>query len=252
LYRLANHMYHLYHTDAFVLGGTPSGEGSKTISLFTRELGFLVASAQSVREERSKLRYGLQDFSYSEITLVRGKEFWRVTNAALKENIFQALVGSREARRMVGRIFALLRRLLAGEEKNEPLFVAVLEGLQFIKSGNSPFPKGSTPSSEEGFYNPRLADSAPPLLRGINPPAYRPPPCLAGRQALRKEEQIVGAEIVLVLRILYLLGYLAPRDEFDPFLSHSALWDESIISNALLFRALAISEINQSLRETQL
>lgn len=196
-------MYHLYHTDAFVLGSSPSGEGSKTISLFTRELGFLVASAQSVREERSKLRYGLQDFSYVDTTLIRGKEFWRVTNVVLKENVLQALGGSREATHMVGRIFALLRRLLTGEEKNEPLFVTVLEGLQFIQKQN---------------------DSA----------------------------MVSGVEIVLVLRILYLLGYLAPRNEFDPFLSHSALWDESVISNALLFRTLAISEINHSLQQSQL
>ncbi len=196
-------MYHLYHTDALVLSSAPSGEGSKMISLFTKEFGFLTASAQSVREERSKLRYGLQDFSYSEMALVRGKEFWRITHVVLKENLLQELLGSREAQRMIGRIFALLHRLLAGEEKNEPLFIAVLEGLQFM-------------------------------------------------QTKQVSATVDGVEIVLVLRILYLLGYLAPRGEFDPFLSQSALWDESIISNALLFRTLAISEINHSLQQTQL
>lgn len=196
-------MYHLYHTDALVLGGAQRGEGSKTISLFTKEFGLLTAMAQSVREERSKLRYGLQDFSYSEVALVRGKEFWRVTHASLKENIVQELGGSSGASRMVGRVFALLRRLLAGEERNEPLFIAVLEGLQFMGKRND-------------------------------------------------QTAVSGVEIVLVLRILYLLGYLAPRGEFDLFLSPSSLWNESIISNALLFRTLAILEINQSLRETQL
>ena len=195
--------YHLYHTDAFVLGSAPSGEGSKTISLFTRELGFLFASAQASREERSKLRYGLQDFSYSNVSLVRGREFWRLTHAELVENVANELSGTPDAVRMLGRIGKLLRRLLAGEERNEPLFVAVREGLQFIAT------KPDTSALE-------------------------------------------GIEIVLVLRILYLLGYLAPRWEFDPFLSHSALWDDSIISNALLFRTLAISEINHSLKESQL
>ena len=104
---------------------------------------------------------------------------------------------------MLGRIFALLRRLLTGEEKNEQLFAAVLEGFQFI-------------------------------IRN-------------------KDTKLVeGVEIVLVLRILYLLGYLAPRGEFDPFLTHAGLWDESVISKALLFRTVAISAINNSLRETQL
>ena len=195
--------YHLYHTDALVLGGTLSGEGSRTIALFTKEFGFLTALAQSVREERSKLRYGLQDFSYSEVALIRGREYWRLTHASLKENVFQELSDRRKASRAVGRIFALLRRLLAGEEKNEPLFTAVLEGLQFMRTKNS-------------------------------------------------ADMVSGIEIVLVLRILYLLGYIAPRGEFDPFLSQSSLWDESIISSALLFRTLAISEINNSLQQTQL
>ena len=104
---------------------------------------------------------------------------------------------------MLGRIFALLRRLLAGEEKNEPLFLSIVEGLRFVaESGN--------------------------------------------------KQSIEGVEIVLVLRILYFLGYLAPRGEFDSFLTHAELWDGAVISKALLFRALAISEINHSLQQTQL
>lgn len=195
-------MYHKYHTDAFVLGSSPSGEGSKTVSLFTKEFGFLTAFAQSMREERSKLRYGLQDFSHSEVGLVRGREFWRVTHASLKENVFREL-SSLEAARVARRVCVLLRRLLAGEEKNEPLFIIVLEGLLFLRTQEN-------------------------------------------------SAAISGIEIALVLRILYLLGYLAPRGEFDPLLSAPALWDESVIARALSFRTLAVSEINHSLRETQL
>ncbi len=196
-------MYHLYHTDALVLGGAPSGEGSKTITLFTRELGLLSATAQSVREERSKLRYGLQDFSYAEVTLVRGKEYWRLTGAELLSNLGDECEGGGAALRMTGRICKLLKQLLTGEEKNEPLFVAVTEGLQCIRE-----------KKDAGLLE--------------------------------------GTEIVLVLRILYLLGYLAPRNEFDPFLSHAGLWDEKTLSDALLFRTLAISEINNSLQQSQL
>lgn len=195
--------YHLYHTPALVLGSVPVGEANKRFALFTRELGLVSATATSVREERSKLRYGLQDFSCSEVTLVRGKEFWRLTRAELVAPLSHGYRRHAEALRTVGRVCALLRRLLAGEEKNEPLFLAVVEGLRFITE---------------------RADA----------------------------RAIEGAEIVLMLRILYLLGYLAPRNEFDPFLTHAALWDEAVISKALLFRTLAVSEINESLRQTQL
>ncbi len=222
-------MYHLYYTDAIVLGAAPSGEGSKTISLFTRELGLITATAQSVREERSKLRYGLQDFSYSHITLVRGKEYWRITGAECVEHL---LSGSLEPERMIGRVCRLLRRLLAGEEKNEPLFCAVLEGLQFVK-----------------------ASSVPPFLKEVadRPEDLNPSPNQNSVLPLEKgESRVAAVEIVLVLRILHLLGYLAPRNEFDPFLSHAGLWDDDVVSKALLFRTLAISEINNSLKESQL
>ncbi|OHA20499.1 MAG: DNA repair protein RecO [Candidatus Taylorbacteria bacterium RIFCSPHIGHO2_01_FULL_51_15] len=192
--------YHLYHTDALILNSTPRGEGSKILSIFTRKFGLIAASAQSVREERSKLRYGLQDFSYSDLSLVRGREYWRVTNAALIDPIIREL--SLQARSVFGRISLLLSRLLAGEEKNEPIFTTLLFGLEFIKK-----------------HDGRLLE---------------------------------GAEIVLVLRILYSLGYLAPRNEFDAFLSDVDLWNISIVEQAFAYRRLAITHINHSLRQTQL
>ena len=229
--------YHLYHTDALVLGSAPSGEGSKLIVLFTRDLGLITASAQSVREERSKLRYGLQDFSYSDVTLVRGKEFWRLTNAALYENMLDQ-GEERKAVQMVSRISKLLRRLLAGEEKNEPLFVSVLEGLQFVKTMRTTesMPCPAVASREGGRKYEQEAHTTPSI-----------PLLIQGG-----EDALAGVEIVLVLRILHLLGYLAPRNEFNPFLTHADMWDEEVVSKALLFRSLAISEINNSLKESQL
>lgn len=41
----------------------------------------LYASAKSVREERSKQRYALQEFSHARVTLVRGRSGWKVTGA---------------------------------------------------------------------------------------------------------------------------------------------------------------------------
>src|SRR3989338_6207016 len=101
------------------------------------------------------------------------------------------------------RIFLLLRRLLAGEEKNEPLFHSVLGGLQFLKTHHGP-------------------------------------------------DMVAGIEIVLVLRILHLLGYLAPREEFNGSLWRHTIWEESVIHGTLPLRALAVSEINHSLQQSQL
>ncbi len=195
-------MYSLYHIRAFILGGAPFGEGNKLFTLFSDEFGLVTASATSVRFEKSKLRFGLQDFSFSEVVLVRGKRGWRITGVSLIENICVAHKEHPETIALFGRVFCLLRRLLHGEEKNARLFSAVFETYLFLKN------------------NPKAA--------------------------------LAEVEVVLVLRILYALGYLAPRSEFDEFLADTGAWNESVLSKALQVRDLALSHINLSLRETQL
>ncbi|TSC84600.1 MAG: DNA repair protein RecO (recombination protein O) [Parcubacteria group bacterium Gr01-1014_17] len=126
--------YHLYHTPALVLGSTPVGEGSRTILLFTRELGLVSARAQGIRLARSKLRYHLTDFSYTDAWLVRGREIWRLANAVSRANFFSALDGQDAARLCLGRAALLLRRLLPPEEKHEKLFDAVVSCAAILQS----------------------------------------------------------------------------------------------------------------------
>lgn len=113
-------MHHIYHTDAFVLGSRPSGEDSKTLFLYTRELGLVFAKAQGLRKLSSRLRYILQDMSRVHVDLVKGKEIWRVTTAAPAHAHERRLSG--EAERILSRIHALLLRLVAGEEASDELF----------------------------------------------------------------------------------------------------------------------------------
>jgi recombinational DNA repair protein (RecF pathway) len=129
-------MYHLYHTQAFVLRSTDTGEANKYYSLFTREFGLIRASAQSVRAAHSKLRPGLIDYAHTNISLVRGKNTWRLTSAVSIGNVYQELSGSKEVSRMFARSFALLSRLLQGEEKNAELFDHVLSAYHFARHGS--------------------------------------------------------------------------------------------------------------------
>ncbi|KKU59558.1 MAG: repair protein RecO protein [Parcubacteria group bacterium GW2011_GWA2_47_12] len=126
--------YHLYHTPALVLGSSPTGEGSRTVELFTRELGLVSARAQGVRLVRSKLRYHLTDFSYIDAWLVRGREVWRLANAMSRANFFSALAGQEAARLCLVRAALLLRRLLPPEEKHEKLFDAVVSCAAILQS----------------------------------------------------------------------------------------------------------------------
>ena len=90
------------------------------------------ASAQGVRKMSSKLRFVLSDFSYIKLDLVRGKDFWRLTNAS-KTNKLEKISKHPEAFAVLVNITRLLKRLLAGEYPNEELFKDVLSGLSILE-----------------------------------------------------------------------------------------------------------------------
>lgn len=127
-------MHYIYHTSGFILGSSASGEANRSFRVFTKDLGLIKASAQGVRYLKSKLRYSLHDFSFCELSLVRGKEFWRVTGASKNIDIYEALSGDREMLAVFARVFALLDRLLSGEEKNTSLFEYMDEAVRFAFS----------------------------------------------------------------------------------------------------------------------
>lgn len=127
-------MYHLYHTESIVIGSSPSQEGSRYLSLLTEDLGLIQALAQGLREEKSKLRYTLQPYSYSTVSLVQGK-IWRVVSSQEKENIFHNFGPQSKEIILCGRIFSLLKKLVAGEEKNTSLFAVMKNGIEFLKDG---------------------------------------------------------------------------------------------------------------------
>ncbi len=125
-------MYHLYHTESIVIGSTPSREGSRYLSLLTEDLGLIQALAQGLREEKSKLRYTLQPYSYSTVSLVQGR-IWRVVSSQEKENIFHQFGPQSREIILCGRIFSLIKSLVVGEEKNTTLFAVIKNGIDFLK-----------------------------------------------------------------------------------------------------------------------
>lgn len=123
--------HHHYTTEGLVLRGFPKGEGHREILLLTREFGLVRATARSARENRSKLRAGLVDFSYVHATLLRGRESWRIVGAVLVNNFYYD-ADSKDKKQLLARLTRLLMRLLAGEEKNEALFSLFLSGMIFL------------------------------------------------------------------------------------------------------------------------
>ncbi len=114
-------MYTTYITEALVCGSKDNNTSDRSYLLFTREGGMVWARAKSVRLERSKQRFALQDFSFIRATLVHGKAGWRVAGVESLGNTYYE-TDSREARGMVRNTVRLLRRVIQGETPHQMLY----------------------------------------------------------------------------------------------------------------------------------
>lgn len=194
-------MHHIYTTKAIIVKSLPSGEANKIYFLLTKDLGFIKASAQGVRLSKSKLKGHLEDLSIVSISVVKGKEVWRITSTeAVYQNGFVKQSGKLS---ILKNIFSLLLRLLHGEEKNEGLFDCVNSFYIFLAN----------------------TDLSP--------------------------EQLKNLEMVVVLRILYYLGYLKESSVTSPFIADNALSIDTL-AVAQKERKQAIFEINEALQHTNL
>ncbi len=125
-------MYHIYHTRGLILDSSQIGESNRFYKIFTEDLGLVGASAQAVREEKSKLRYVLQDFSWVTLDLVRGKEVWRITSAGECTNL--SIINGDHARfKLFARTCLLVLRLVHGEGRGDNLFHDLVLMTEFLE-----------------------------------------------------------------------------------------------------------------------
>lgn len=164
--------YLMYTTPALVCGSKDNNTSDRSYLLFTRDAGMVWATARSVREERSKQRYALQDHSLIRVSLVRGKQGWRIGSV---ESIMNAyLTASHRAGRsgVVGMV-RFLRRFVHGEWPHPELFtdietvlpqlavctdVKIVEKLRTVFEARALYALGYMARSEE------IATLLPPVL----------------------------------------------------------------------------------------
>lgn len=124
-------MHQVYTTEAFVFSLRPAGEGSAMVRVYTRELGFLSAWVQSARSVKSKLRFRVQPFSHLTVSLVRGRDMWRVVGVTDTDD--EVRVRTRpHCLPVVSRVSQIFSRLLAGEERDAVLFDDFRNGLSAL------------------------------------------------------------------------------------------------------------------------
>jgi DNA repair protein RecO len=126
-------MYSIHTTPGFIVDTRPTGEAGKLLSIFTRNFGLIMATAQGIRFEHSKLRYHAQQYTFGEFSLVKGKEFWRLTNAADDSRV-DFLHLNNESKEFIARLASLLTRFLHGEEEHSVLFDVVHEAAVFLSA----------------------------------------------------------------------------------------------------------------------
>lgn len=124
-------MHHIYHTQGFVLSSRNVGEANKVFTIYTRELGLVRALAQGVRLNKSKNRFALQEFSLSNIDLVKGRDVWRVTSVG-SINSFPFARRNRKSLLLIARVSSLLERLCTGEEKNQEIFDNLIQAFYLL------------------------------------------------------------------------------------------------------------------------
>ncbi len=113
--------YKTYTTEALVCGSAYSNTSDKSYLLFTKEAGMVWATARSVREERSKQRYALQDFSCIRVSLVKGRSGWRIGSVEALGNPFMK-AETRSKRGIVSFLVRQLRRYVHGEIELEKTY----------------------------------------------------------------------------------------------------------------------------------
>lgn len=120
--------HHLYHTEGLILGQKYYGEADVLYQIFSPDLGLVGALARGARQTRSKLRPHLGVLSQARLTLVRGRELWRLT-AAQETGILTPVLSCPATRALWARVAGLVLRLVRGEDHQTGLYYDLVAGL---------------------------------------------------------------------------------------------------------------------------
>ena len=113
-----------YVTQGIVLEMYDQGEHDRVFNIFTREFGLLMCHAKSIRKLESKLRPHVLPRSVTLLTLVKGKEVWRIVGAEKDSQSFRYLQEGTQ----------LLKRFIKGEGSHSLLYDRLLS---FFKGSSS-------------------------------------------------------------------------------------------------------------------
>lgn len=120
-----------YTTEAFILKEYEQGESDMVYKMWTREFGIVFVLARSIRKVHAKLRMMTKKHDFLSVTLVRGKDVWRLvgveelsgmdnekSSLEIKKNIAEIVDKFIEEKKSYKKLFDKLKSLLALENLN--------------------------------------------------------------------------------------------------------------------------------------
>ncbi len=113
--------YRIYTSDAFIITAKQSKDADLSIFAFTETFGLLHATAKSARHMKSKLRYSLQSMTFGSLSMVKGREIWRVTSAKKMISLYDKRIPA-EARVLLARILSHVERFCPREQQELVIF----------------------------------------------------------------------------------------------------------------------------------
>lgn len=123
--------HHIYQTRAFIIDSIDTGEANKLLTIFTEDLGLMRVAAQGVRLMKSKLRPSIQNYSFSKVSLVKGKEYWRLTNADKLISLYDKRIPL-AVRKLMIRVLMFIRRMTPVDVKHTEIFNLIADLYSFV------------------------------------------------------------------------------------------------------------------------
>jgi len=100
--------HQIYQVEGIILKKAGLGEADNLCYIYTRQFGMIMASAKSIRLEKSKLRNHLYLFSFGRFGIINTKETWRIVDA---EKILSAPESSNDLK-MFAEMASLILRMV--------------------------------------------------------------------------------------------------------------------------------------------
>lgn len=124
--------YRVYTTDGLILKSRDKADNDKLLSIYTKTFGRLEVRAQALRKRESKLRFGLQPYSLSQVSLVQGKAGWRLVGSRPKTNYY--LLSDKKGKDRISRITLLFIHFVAGQRPNRNLFLILQSTYNYVST----------------------------------------------------------------------------------------------------------------------